>query len=289
MAKTSIINKYIYYTLLFILSFAFIFPLLFMVINSFMDSKEIMTSYDISGVDRVINGSIDYMKIKFIPDNVSLSQYYGALIRRPVFLVTFWNSFIITVPSIIGQIFIAATGGYAFAKLKFPFRDKIFFVFILVMLMPYQVTLVPNYIILKKLGILGSFWSIILPGVFSAFGVFLLRQFMINIPDEYSQSAKIDGAKELSIFLHVILPQCKSGFASLIILNFIDSWNMVEQPLIFLDQERMHPLSIFLSKINQNDIGIAFACGAMYMLPAILVFLYGEEYLFDGIQLSGLK
>jgi multiple sugar transport system permease protein len=157
------------------------------------------------------------------------------------------------------------------------------------MMMPFQVTLVPNYIILKKLNLLGTYWSIILPGIFTTFGVFLLRQFMMYIPDEYCEAAKIDGAGYLRTFYCIILPQCKGALVSLAILVFVDNWNMVEQPLIFLKDEGMYPLSIFLSMINSDDIGIAFACGFLYMLPTLLIFLYGENHFVEGIQLSGIK
>lgn len=146
-----------------------------------------------------------------------------------------------------------------------------------------------QYITLKKLGLLGSYLAVILPGIFNTFGVFLLRQFMIRIPDEYGEAAKIDGAGHFRIFASVVLPQCKGALASLAILVFVDNWNMVEQPLIFLDNEQMHPLSIFLSRINTSEMGVVFACGILYLVPALLVFLYGENYLIEGIQRSGLK
>ena len=157
------------------------------------------------------------------------------------------------------------------------------------MLLPYQATLVPNYIILNKLNLVGSYLAIILPGAFSTFGVFLLRQFIIAIPDEYIEASKVDGASHMRIFARIIVPQCKGGIASLAILSFIDNWNMVEQPLVFLQDSFKYPMSIFLAHINQTQLGIAFACGILYMLPAVLIFLYGEDYLVKGIQLSGIK
>ena len=112
---------------------------------------------------------------------------------------------------------------------------------------------------------------------------------MRSIPGEYSESAKIDGAGHFSVFSKIVLPQCKAGVASLAILGFIDNWNMVEQPLIFLKDEFKYPMSIFLSKINSGQLGIAFACGVIYMIPPILIYLFGEEHLVKGIQLAGLR
>jgi multiple sugar transport system permease protein len=279
-----------YYTILIILAFLLTFPVLYMLANSFMSSPEVSRTYD-----AIANGVVEKagqpvtIGFKLIPDRVTFMQYYCVLFRKPKYLLMFWNSVIVTVPIVVGQIFIATLAAYAFGKLKFPFRDKIFFLYVIVMMMPFQVTLVPNYIILNKLDLLGSYWAIILPGIFTTFGVFLMRQFMMFIPDEYCEAAKIDGAGFLRTFYRIILPQCKGALASLAMLVFVDNWNMVEQPLIFLKDENLHPLSIFLARIYVSELGIAFACGFLYMFPALLIFLYGENYFIEGIQLSGLK
>jgi multiple sugar transport system permease protein len=164
-----------------------------------------------------------------------------------------------------------------------------FFVYIIVMLMPFQVTLVSNYLVADKLGLLNSYLSIILPGIFSPFGVFLLKQYMEQIPDVYIEAAKIDGASEFYIFSRIIIPLCKGGIAAVIILVFIDNWNMVEQPLILLKDAAKLPLSIYLSRINEGEIGVSFAAATLYMLPMLLIFLMGEDYLVEGIQISGIK
>jgi multiple sugar transport system permease protein len=257
-----------------------------------MSEQEIENSYSMvtssSGEqESVLSGK--YANVKLIPDMVTLTQYYTALIKRTQFLIKFWNSLIIVVPIILGQILVSSMAAYAFAKLEFIFRDKLFFTYIIIMMMPFQVTLVPNYIMASELGLVGSYWSIILPGIFGTFGVFLMRQFMMYIPDAYVESAKVDGASQLRIFFSIILPMSKTGLAALAILVFIDNWNMVEQPLIFLQDINMHPLSTYLSSINSGEMGIAFAASTIYMLPMLLIFLYGENYLVQGIQLSGLK
>ena len=283
------------YLVLICIAAALLFPVIYMVTNSFMSNSEVLRNYSVissGGTDSAVSDEVvehSYINFTLIPDTVSFMQYYNVLLRKPKFLLMFWNSVFLTVPIVVGQIIVATLAAYAFSKLKFPFSDKIFFIYIIVMMMPFQVTLVPNYIVLKNLNLMGSYWSIILPGTFATFGVFLLRQFMIYIPDEYCEAAKIDGAGYLKSFFRIILPQCKGALASLAILVFIDNWNMVEQPLIFLDNETMHPLSIFLSRINEQEIGIAFACGMLYMIPTLLVFLYGENYFIEGIEMSGVK
>jgi multiple sugar transport system permease protein len=190
---------------------------------------------------------------------------------------------------VIFQTAVASMAAYVFARIEFKGRDGLFFIYVIVMLMPFQVTLVPNYIIADKLGLVGNPLSIIFPGIFGTFGVFLLRQFMMTIPGSYSESARVDGAGHWSIFLRIILPMSGTGVVSVAMLTFIDNWNMVEQPVIFLRDSGLQPLSVFLAGINEGERGIAFAAAAVYMLPALLVFLYGENYLVEGIQLSGLK
>lgn len=282
-------RKAVKYLIIIIISAALLFPMVYMLTNSFMSGNEVMDNYIALSEEAAIEGEPPAITFNLIPDNVTFMQYYNVLLRKPVFLIMFWNSVFLTLPIVLGQILVATMAAYAFSKLKFPFSDKIFFIYIIVMMMPFQVTLVPNYIILSKLNLMGSYLAVILPGVFATFGVFLLRQFMIYIPDDYCEAAKIDGAGYFKSFAAVILPQCKGAIASLAILVFIDNWNMVEQPLIFLKDETMHPLSIFLSRINSMDLGVAFACGILYMIPALLVFLYGENYFIEGIELSGIK
>lgn len=280
------ITRLLIYTILVLAAILLLFPIVTMLCNSFMESKEVVNTYAFLSGDAHVKGSLG---LKLIPDRVTLIQYYNVLMRKPAFLIMFWNSVMITVPSVAGQIVVSVLGAYAFAKLKFPLKEPLFFTYIIVMMMPFQVTLVPNFIMLRQLKLLGSFTAVILPGIFSTFGVFLLRQFMAQIPDEYCEAARIDGAGYFRTFLNIILPQCKGAVASLAILVFIDQWNIVEQPLIFLEDASMYPLSVFLSQINLSELGVAFACGIIFMLPALLVFLYGEDYLIEGIQHSGLK
>ncbi|ABR50808.1 binding-protein-dependent transport systems inner membrane component [Alkaliphilus metalliredigens QYMF] len=287
------LGKTVLSVILFAMVVVVLFPLVLTITNSFMSEQEIETSYSMvtsnnsSQEENVFSSK--YANVKLIPDRVTITQYYTALIERTSFLIKFWNSAIIVVPIILGQMLVASMAAYAFAKIEFVFRDKLFFTYIIVMMMPFQVTLVPNYIMANQLGLIGSYSSIILPGIFGTFGVFLMRQFMVYIPDAYIESAKMDGASQFKIFFGIILPMSKTALAALSILVFIDNWNMVEQPLIFLQDVNMHPLSVYLSNINQGEMGIAFAASTIYMLPMLLIFLYGENYLVKGIQLSGLK
>lgn len=268
----------------------FLLPTVLTIANSFMSTTEIAANYgpvfatDDNGGKTYISEKVN---LKFIPDMVSFSQYYTVLFKSPDYLMKFWNSVILVVPIVVFQLATAALAAYAFARLKGRLKEIIFFVYIIVMLMPYQVTLVPNYLVSDFLGILNTRWAIILPAVFTPFSVFLLSKIMRRIPVSLIEAAKLDGAGEMQIFRYIALPLCKSVMYSVAILVFIDYWNMVEQPLVLLNDESLYPLSVFLSRINSGEIGLAFAVATIYMIPTLLMFLYGEDYLVEGITYSG--
>ncbi len=273
------------------LALLMLFPIAVTFANSFMTEAEIDYNYHLIGqMVNVAAGEKDgFINLKLVPDWISFGQYAEVLVHKPVFLHMFWNSVLLVVPIIAGQAVVASLAAYAFAKLKFRGRDKLFVVYLMTMLMPFQVTLVPNYIIADKLGLMNTQSAIILPGIFSAFGVFMLRQFMLHIPYSYVEAAKIDGAGQLRIFYQIMVPLIKPGIAALIVLLFVDNWNMVEQPLIFLEDAFKQPLSLYLSRINEGARGVAFAASVVYMTPMVLLFLYAESYFIEGIQLSGIK
>jgi len=268
----------------------FILPTVLTITNSFMTEKEINTNYgamiDTASADKK-NYISEELNLKFIPDKVSIQQYASVLFKSPDYLYKFWNSVILVVPITIFQILLAAVTAYGFSRYRGKLREIIFFVYIILMLMPYQVTLVPNYLVSEYLGILNTRWAIVLPGIFSPFSVYLLTKVMRRIPKAYFEAARLDGAGEFQIFWHICLPLCRSAMLSVGLLVFIDYWNMVEQPLILLDNQEQYPLSVFLSQINKGDVGLAFAVAVVYMIPALLLFLYGEEYLVEGITYSG--
>ena len=193
---------------------------------------------------------------------------------------------ILTVPIVLFQIVVALGASYSFARLTGRLKEIIFFLYIVVMLMPYQVTLVPNYLVSDKLGLLNTRLAVILPGIFSPFAVYLLTKAMRRIPKVYYEAAMLDGASEFVIFTNISLPMVSSSLFSVMLLIFIDYWNMVEQPLILLSDETLHPLSVFLSKINTQETGLAFAVAVIYMMPSLLLFLYGEDALVEGIASS---
>lgn len=269
--------------MLFVMAIIMLIPLYFTISNSFMTEAEIQFNYSTEGT------ADEYLHLKWIPDWVSLEQYKTLLFDRMQFLIMFWNSVLLVVPIVFGQAAVAVMAAFALSQFSFFGRDSLFFLYIITMLMPFQVTLVPNYLAMDWLGLLDSRLAIILPGIFSAFGVFLVRQFMIGIPRAYLEAAQMDGAGYWTIFTRIMIPMSRPGIAALTILVFIDYWNMVEQPLIFLHDAYLRPLSIYLAQINEGEFGLAFAAAVLYMLPMLFVFLYAENDLIEGIQLSGVK
>ena len=265
----------------------FLLPTVLTITNSFMAESEINSNYGMIFSTTTGGYVSKTVNLKFIPDKVTFSQYISGLVKSPEYLLKFWNSIFLVVPIVILQVGIASVAAYSFTRWRGKIRSGIFFFYVILMLMPYQVTLVPNFIVSEKLGLLDTRWAIILPGMFAPFSVFLLTKFMRRIPYALIESAKVDGAGEWQIFTKICLPQCRSALYSIALLVFIDYWNMVEQPLILLRDAESQPLSVFLSTINAGEIGLAFAMATVYMVPSLLLFLHGEEYLVEGIANSG--
>ena len=268
----------------------FLLPTVLTITNSFMTQSEISANYgeifeSVSG-----DGSTyvsEEVNLKFIPDKVSFSQYISTLFTSPDYLSKFWNSVILVIPIVLLQVGVAAITAYGFTRWRGKVRAFLFFFYVILMLMPYQVTLVPNFLVSDWLGLLNTRWSIIFPGMFAPFSVFLLTKFMRRIPTSLIEAAKLDGSSEWQIFKNICLPQCRSALYSIAILVFIDYWNMVEQPIVLLPDAAKQPLSVYLSAINTNEVGLAFAVATIYMVPCLLLFLHGEDYLVEGIAHQG--
>ncbi len=273
-----------------IFAILFLLPTVLTITNSFMSQSEISANYGKIFATTDTGGKVyvsETVNLKFIPDMVTFQQYVTVLLKSPDYLFKFWNSVIYTVVIVVFQLVVAMLASYAFMRYKGRLKELIFFLYIIVTLMPYQVTLVPNFLVSDWLGLIDTRWAIWLPGIFSPFAVYLLTKYMKRIPASIIEAARVDGAGEWQIFRYICLPLCKGALYSVAILVFIDFWNMVEQPLILLTNADLHPLSIFLSKINAGEIGLAFAVATVYMVPSLLVFLYGEDYLVEGITYQG--
>ena len=269
----------------------FLLPTVLTISNSFMTQSEISSNYgkvfaNVSGSDGKAYIA-DNVNLKFIPDKVTFNQYISVLIRSPDYLLKFWNSVILVVPIVLLQLVVASVTAYGFTRWRGKVRSFLFFFYVILMLMPTHVTLVPNYLVSDWVGLLNTRWAIILPGAFAPFSVFLLTKSMRRIPASLIEAAKLDGSSEWQIFKDICLPQCRSALYSIAILVFIDYWNMVEQPIILLPNADLQPLSVYLSTINSSEVGLAFAIATIYMVPSLLLFLHGEDYLVEGIAHQG--
>ncbi len=291
MKKKKYFSRGVIFVICAVLALVFLLPTLLTISNSFMTQTEISANYGVIFQNAASTGGKTYVSekvnLKFIPDKVSLEQYITVLLKSPDYLLKFWNSVILVVPIVVFQVAIASIAAYGFTRWRGKVRAAIFFFYVILMLMPYQVTLVPNYLVSQWLHILNTRWAIILPGAFAPFSVFLLTKFMRRIPYSLIEAAKIDGAGEWQVFSKVCMPQCRAALYSIAILVFIDYWNMVEQPIVLLPDAEKQPLSVYLSTINTGEVGLAFAIATIYMVPTLLLFLHGEEYLVEGIATQG--
>ena len=285
-----IIGRTLLFLIAAVFAVGFLLPTVLTITNSFMSQSEINANYGMIFQGARPGGSSfvsESVNMKFIPDAVSFSQYITALFRSPEYILKFWNSVILVIPIVIAQVGIASFAAYSFTRYQGRLKNLLFFFYIILMLMPYQVTVVPNYLVADWTGLLNTRWAIIFPGTFAPFSVFLLTKFMRRIPASLIEAAKLDGANEWKVFTGICLPQCRSALYSIAILVFIDYWNMVELPIILLPDTTMQPLSVYLSTINAGEVGVAFAVAVIYMIPPLLLFLHGEEALVEGITHSG--
>lgn len=268
-----------------------VFPIIFIIANSFMGDAEIMSRYSSevmeSNQNDFISHGIHFVRFGLIPEEFTLSQYTELFLNSPEFLRMFWNSVILVVPVLIGQCVFAPLAAYGLEKIRWKYKEIIFFMYIIVMLMPMQILLVPNFIVADWLGIRESYLAIILPAMFHPLGVFLIRQQLKNFPKECMEAAALDGAGAWQTYRKVVRPNLKSVVAALLVLLFADYWNIVDQAVVFIENTYEYPLSIYLS--NAATGGLFFAASVFYLIPALLVFFMGQDYLTEGIALSSVK
>lgn len=224
-----------------------------------------------------------------LPQYPTLRPYIELLFDSPEFFVMFWNSCRQVFPVIIGQVLIGAAAAWAFARYRFRGKKALFFLYIVLMLMPFQVTMVSSYLVLDGLGLMDSIWAIILPGAASTFPVFIMVRFFAAIPSAVTEAAALDGASPFQIFWRLGLPLGAPGILAAIVLGFLEYWNALEAPLTFLRDKSLWPLSLYLPAISADNAGISLVASVIMLIPALLIFLFGQKYLEQGIIASGTK
>ena len=219
---------------------------------------------------------------------------YAAVFRSSVPFLTFaWNSIKVTVLVTLGQLITCSMAGFAFARLRFPGRNLLFVLLLASLMVPGQVTIIPVFIIMRKLNLVDSHWALILPGLTSAFGVFLLRQFFLTLPQDLLDAARIDGAGAWTTFSRVALPLAGPPIAALTIITFNNTWNNYFYPFIFINtwENMTLPLGVTALRgyLASGSPSVVMACVTMTILPVLLVFLLAQRWFIEGVTQTGLK
>jgi len=231
------------------------------------------------------------MPPQFIPDPITFDSYIRVLDLYPVGRM-FMNSLVVAVLTTIGQLVTCSMAAYAFARMEFPGRDKLFFIYIATLMVPFQVTITPLFILMRLFGWINTYQGLIAPGLFSAFGTFLLRQAFLTIPKEYEDAAVMDGASHWKIFTNIVLPLSKPSLATLSVFSFMGSWNAFIWPLFITRDELMMTLPVGLATLQGRwltEWNLVMAGTIITILPMFVMYLIAQKYLVQGYVMSGLK
>lgn len=259
-------------------------PMIVLLAASFMSLAEILDRYGV-----LFSHSDVPVQVSILPTYPTLRAYFELLFDSPEFFTMFWNSFLQVAPVLLGQLIVAAPGAWAFSAYEFKGRKLFFLFYHIVMILPFQVTMVSDYLVLDSFHLLNTHLALVLPGIFSVFPVFIMVKNFENIPKALTEAARIDGAGEFYIFLHIGIPLGKSGIFSALLLSFFEQWNAIEQPITFLKDKQLWPLSLYLPNITPAKAATVFAAAAVMMVPCVMLSVLGEEYLTEGIVSSGIK
>lgn len=267
-----------------LLAFLICFPIWIAITGTFSAQWELEMN-----LSPVFAGTEETANWPLLPAAPTLKSLVEVLLDSPGFFAMFWNSVTISFFILTGQLLVDVPAAWALARFPLKGKKAILNLYIVLMLMPFQVLMFPQYLVLNDLNLLDTLGAVILPAVFSTFPVFILHRFFKAVPQEIIEAARLDGAGELQIFCQIGLPIGTPGILSVCILTFLDSWNMIEQPMTFLKTKSLWPLSLFLPEIGMEEMGLGFAAALMMLIPALLLFLGCQEYLEQGIAMSGGK
>lgn len=267
-------NKAIIYVVLTILAIFMIIPFIWMVLASFKTSNEVFS-----------------IPVKILP-KVWHYENYKTIWEKIPLLVFFKNTIKITIITTIIQVFTSCFAAYGFAKVEFKGRDLLFIVYVTTIAVPWQVYMVPQFALMGKIGLVNSHLGLILMQAFSAFGVFLMRQFMMSIPNELLEAARIDGLSEYGIFARIALPLVKPGIATLIIFTFVNIWNDFMGPMIYINSTSLKTIQLgirmFISQYGA-DYSLIMAASVCSLIPVMIVFVCCQKWFVEGITAGGVK
>lgn len=258
------------------LALLFISPLIWMISSSLKPTTEVFAT-----------------PFRLFSENIRWDNYVKVWTDNTVSMVqAYFNTFKIVIISTFGQIAIGSLAAYAFAKINFRGKNFIFLMFLSSMMIPTQVTIIPRFMLFKTLGLYNTHWSIILPTLFGATSIFMLRQFYMSLPNDLMEAAKIDGAGHFRIFLQIMMPLTKSAMITLVVLAFIASWNEYLSPLIFLTKEHLFTVSQAIRWYLQDDLKryeLVMAASTSAIIPVVILFIACQKYFVEGIATSGVK
>lgn len=237
------------------------------------------------------NTEIFSVPFRWIPETFHWENYVKIWTEIP-FLTYYLNTLKIAVIVTVGQVLTSSLAAYSFAKMNYPGRDKVFLCYLATMMIPFHAIMIPQFIMVKNFGLYDSHWALIILETFSALGVFIMRQYMLGIPNELSEAARIDGCGELAIYSKIIMPICKPAIATLTIFSFNFAWNDYMGPLIYLTSDNLKTIQLGLASFRslyRTDYSLIMAGTICSLLPMVLIFIFAQKYLIEGISFSGLK
>jgi multiple sugar transport system permease protein len=236
-------------------------------------------------------GQANQFPPKFLPDKVTF-EHYRTLFGRLNVARYFFNSIVISL-SITGiSLFFNSMAGFAFAKYRFAGKQKLFKLLLSAMVIPAQVTMLPLFLMLNRMGVINTYWGVIIPGMASIYGIFLIRQYIISIPDSLIEAARIDGAHDFYIYWRIILPVAKPILVTMALFTFMGAWNDFLWPLIVLTRDSMYTLPVVLANLmgeHVQDTEMMMAGSVITIMPIIVVFLAMQKYYLRGIMMGSVK
>lgn len=221
--------------------------------------------------------------------SITFQHYYDVFLSEPKYLNRFWKSLGLSCCIAAGQLAASVLAGYGFAKCRFKGKSALFFFLMILMILPLQVTLVPNYIVLDQLNLLDTYYALALPAIFIPLGTFIMTQSFRSIPDDIIEAAKLDGCSLPGILARIAIPMNKSGLVCTMLLSFLDGWNMVEQPIAYIKDFERYPIAVALASVPTSDTTTQLVCCLLVVLPPALLFAYFNKELVEGITLAKEK
>ena len=262
------------YTVLVLGSVIMLVPFMWMVLTSFKTYAETVK-----------------VPIQWLPSVWNLDNYREVLIRLD-FLRYYGNTILVTVITLVVMMFIGSLSAFAFARMNFPLKNVLFYMLLTVFMVPAQMTMIPKYLIISKLGWVDSLQGLIIPNIFSVYTMFMLRQFFASIPQEVEDAGKIDGCSYFRLYWNIELPLCRSSFVAMVVLNVLWCWNDLLWPLIATSTDKMRVLSVAMATL-QGQHGTEYhhlmSAGVMAIIPMVIIYIFGQRYFMEGIAFTGVK